>query len=161
MGLDAVVIAFPKHASGSALRSSFSVGDEPLILRILAVLNAEMERSELGYETRARLYFYLGFQRYAMLRWLSLLPAHEHDRAWEGRRCISRILQLLTSPSVLEHEAIDEQMYRDTVIALSGEMFALLRLARGQIKDCGLGAVHDGGWARCHAAASTHQLPAC
>jgi hypothetical protein len=112
-----------------------------LILRVLAVLNAEMERAELGYEARARLYFYLGFQRYAMLRWLSLLPVQGHSRAWELRSRISIILQRLISPHILEHGAIDEQMYREMVIALSGDMFALLRLARGQTSGCGAAAI--------------------
>jgi hypothetical protein len=42
-----------------------------------------------------------------------------------------------------KHGAVDEQMYRDMVIVLSGEMFALLRLARGQISGCGPAVAHD------------------
>lgn len=137
MGLDAVVIPFPRHAPGNAFRSSLPVGDERLILRVIAVLNAEMESAELGYETQARLYFYLGFQRYVMLRWLSLLPIQGHSHAWERRTRISTILQRLISPHILEHGTMDEQMYREMVIVLSGDMFALLRLARCQTSDCG------------------------
>jgi hypothetical protein len=111
---------------------SWPVGDERLILRILAVVNGETERPELGYETRARLYFYLGFQRYAVLRWLSALPVREPDFASRRSGRISTALQLLTSPLILEHKTIDEQMYRDIVIHLSREISALLRADRSQ-----------------------------
>jgi hypothetical protein len=135
MALDAVVIPFPERAPGNAFRPSFSASDERLIWRVLAVLNTETERTELGYETRARLYFYLGFQRYAALRWLSLLSAGGRGYERELGRRISAILQHLISPHILEHDAMDEQTYRGMVSALSGEMFALLRLAQGQIRS--------------------------
>jgi hypothetical protein len=133
MGLDAVVLPFPQDAPGNVFLSSLHATGERLILRVLIVLNTEMDRAEMGYQARARLYFYLGFQRYAIIRWLSLLPIQADNPAWNRRRRVSAILQRLISSRILEHEAMDEQAYRDLVVALSGDMFALLRLARDQI----------------------------
>ncbi len=133
MALDAAVIPFPERTPGDASRPSFSVSDERLIRRVLAVLNAETGYEELGYESRARLYFYLGFQRYAALRWLSVLSVQGHGYEWQLGRRISANLQGLMSPHVLEHDAMEEPMYREMVLALSGEMFGLLRLAHDQI----------------------------
>jgi len=123
------VATFQRHVRGTAFGLSCSASDEGLILRVLAVLNAEIDCVELGYETRARLYFYLGFQRYVMFRWLSLLSAHEPDVTRERGGSISAILQLLTSPLILEHEAIDEQLYRDMIMRLASEIFALLQVS--------------------------------
>lgn len=134
MALDAVVIPFPERAPGDASRPSFSVSDERLIRRVLAVLNTEIGCTGLGYESRARLYFYLGFQRYAALRWLSVLSVQGHGHEWQLGRRISTNLQGLMSPRILGHDAMEEPMYREMVIALSGEMFALLRLAHDQIR---------------------------
>jgi hypothetical protein len=106
---------------------SFPCGSDLQILRILAVLNEEMGRLELDYETRARLYFYLGFQRYVLLTWLNLLPAR-NSRTRERCCNVSAILQRLVSPSSLQCEAMDGQMYRDMLITLSCEILALLRL---------------------------------
>lgn len=134
------VLPSSKRASGNVLLLSFAAGDERLLLRMLSALNAEAERTELGYEAQARLYFYLGFQRYAMLRWLILLCLQEDKRSREQSDTLNIILRRLMSPEILDHETIDEQMYRNMIIALSGEMFALLRLARAQIGGRGSGA---------------------
>lgn len=131
--LDAAAIPFPERTLGDASRPSFSVSDERLIRRVLAVLNAETRYRELGYESRARLYFYLGFQRYAALRWLSVLSDHGQGYEWQLGRRIGVNLQRLMSPHMLEHDAIEEPVYHEMVLALSGEMFALLRLAHDQI----------------------------
>lgn len=131
------------HAPGDADRSFFA-DYERRILRVLAVLNAEMERQELGYESRARLYFYLGFQRYHLLRWLGRLPVRDDSRAAERRSRITAILQCLISPRILEREPMDEQLYRNMVVALSGHLFALLRLARNQVSGGGPAAADDG-----------------
>lgn len=130
-----------QRAPGDA-SPSFSSDYERRILRVLAVLNAELERPEPGYETRARLYFYLSFQRYHMLRWLGWLSVRDHGRASERRGRITAILQCLISPRILE--PMDEQLYRDMVVALSGHLFALLRLARNQVSGGGLATADDG-----------------
>jgi hypothetical protein len=106
---------------------SFPVGDTWQILRILAVLNEETGCGELAYETRTRLYFYLGFQRYVLLRWLNSLPAQGDRRAKERCCKASTILQHLVSSSALQYGAMDGQMYRDMLITLSAEIFALLQ----------------------------------
>lgn len=137
MALDAVVIPFPERALGELPRPTFSISDERLIRRVLAVLNTEIGSTELGYESRARLYFYLGFQRHAALRWLSVLSVQGHGYEWQLGRRINANLQGLMSPRILEHEAMEEPMYREMVIALSCEMFALLRLAHDQIRGRG------------------------
>jgi hypothetical protein len=137
MAIDAAVIPFPERTPGDAPRPSFSLSDERLIRRVLAVLNAETGYEELGYENRARLYFYLGFQRYAALRWLSLLSVQGHGYEWQLGRRISANLQGLMSPRILEHDALKEPTYREMVLALAGEMFELLRLARDQIHGQG------------------------
>lgn len=134
--IDCPCLSRPRHSPAGIERdaSGFQpfADEEGLILRILAVLNAEVERVDLGYETRARLYFYLGFQRYVMLRWLGVLPPHGSDLARQRSRRISAILQLLTSPLILEHEAIDEGLYRNMIARLSGEIFALLQVTRSR-----------------------------
>jgi hypothetical protein len=134
MAVDDVVIPFPGRALGEPPRPSFSVSDERRIRRVLAVLNTEIGSTELGHESRARLYFYLGFQRYTVLRWLTVLSVYGHGYEWQLGRRISANLQAMMSPRILEHDAMEEPTYREMVIALSGEMFALLQLVHDQTR---------------------------
>lgn len=106
-----------------------------MIRRVLVVLNAEARYVKLGYESRARLYFYLGFQRHAALRWLIVLSRQGPGYEWQLGRRISANLQNMTSPHILECDVIDDPAFREMVLALSGDIFALLRLAHSQIHE--------------------------
>jgi hypothetical protein len=126
----AKVIPFPWRWQGTGDSASFSAHDEKLIRRALTVLEAEMRTPALDYETRARLYFYLGLHRHVIDRWLVLLSADNSSYSTELADKIREAFQYLTSPSILGSEAPTDAIYRGKLAVLSGNIFSSLQLVR-------------------------------
>ena len=77
MPLDAAVIPFPERTPGDAARRSFLVSDERLIRRVLGCAE-QTGYAGTGIREPRPAVLYLGFQRYAALRWLSVLSVQGH-----------------------------------------------------------------------------------
>jgi hypothetical protein len=89
-----------------------------------------MTASILEYEVRARLYFYLGFHRYGVRRWLDSLSLQNSTYNQELGESINDAFQYLISPSILENHTANDQVYRGKLVELSHGIRMLLQLVR-------------------------------
>jgi hypothetical protein len=126
----ATVIPFPERSQKNVHRLSFSPNDAGLIANVFVFLSAEMTSSVPGYETQARMFFYLGLHRYAMRRWLGLLDAQASAYSSDLSKRIREAFEYLTSQSIIENNAPNDQLYHSKVARLSDSMWSLLQLIR-------------------------------
>jgi hypothetical protein len=132
MSTQARIIPFPERSREAGNSFSFSFNDERLIRGLLGELRSELAAPIVGYETRARLYFYLGLHRCGISRWLDLLRVEESKYNQHLSEQINEIFQYLTSTSMLEDDAPSDRAYRAKIDALSGNMFSLLQQVRSR-----------------------------
>jgi hypothetical protein len=128
--------SFPKRLQKSERPLSFSPTDARLITDIIAVLSAEMESSTtIDYETRARIFFYIGFHRYVIQRLPGLLDTEASADGSDLGNQINEAFEYLTSQSILESQAFTNHVYRSKVVALSDSMCLLLQLVQSREKQ--------------------------
>jgi hypothetical protein len=108
----------------------FSRSDEKLVIGILGVLADEMTARNFSYETRARLYFYLRLHGFAMQCWVNLLSVGHTSLDRQLAQRLTDTFECVTSPSILETDCHDDQVYRCKVAALSTCLDSFLDLIR-------------------------------